>query len=34
MLIDEEALATKPLVILDVRPEEQFARGHIIGGLL
>ncbi|VBB29816.1 unnamed protein product [Acanthocheilonema viteae] len=31
ILIDEKALAAKPLVILDVRPEEQFAKGHIIG---
>ncbi|CAG9541124.1 unnamed protein product [Cercopithifilaria johnstoni] len=31
ILIDEKALATKPLVILDVRPEEQFVKGHIIG---
>ncbi|VDK89340.1 unnamed protein product [Litomosoides sigmodontis] len=30
MLTDQEALATKPL-ILDVRPAEQFAKGHIIG---
>ncbi|VDM14246.1 unnamed protein product [Wuchereria bancrofti] len=31
ILIDEKALATKPLVILDVRPEKQFAKEHIIG---
>lgn len=34
ILTNEKALATKPLIILDVRPEEQFAKGHIIGGLL
>lgn len=34
ILIDEKALTSKPIVILDVRPEEQFAKGHIIGGLL
>uniref|UniRef100_A0A1I7VVR7 Rhodanese domain-containing protein n=1 Tax=Loa loa TaxID=7209 RepID=A0A1I7VVR7_LOALO len=31
ILTDEKALATKPLAILDVRPEEQFVKGHIIG---
>lgn len=34
MLIDEKAQKTRPLVILDARPEEQFNKGHIIGGLL
>nr|CDQ00924.1 Bm10996 [Brugia malayi] len=28
-LTDEKALATKSLVILDVRPEEQIAKEHI-----
>uniref|UniRef100_A0A8R1XPZ1 Rhodanese domain-containing protein n=1 Tax=Onchocerca volvulus TaxID=6282 RepID=A0A8R1XPZ1_ONCVO len=31
ILVDEKALLSKSLAILDIRPEEQFVKGHIIG---